>query len=178
MKMGAGLIWGILLLLIGIGMIIKVVFNVDFPLIKILFALFIIFIGFKLLFGSFNIDFNFRGNANDVIFAESFFDNIDDRDEYNVIFGKAVFDLRDYKIEPGKNKLKVNTIFAGTRIILNDSTPVKIKAESVFGGSRLPDGSSTGFGTTYFTSENYDEGKDHLVIYTDVVFGGIEMDIK
>jgi cell wall-active antibiotic response 4TMS protein YvqF len=178
MKMGTGIIWGILLVLVGFGLIIKVVFNVDFPLFKIIFALFIIYLGLKLLFGSFNIDFNFRGNANDVIFAESVFFDIDDREEYNIVFGKGVFDLRDYNLLPGKNKLKVNTLFAGTKIILPKDISVRIKAESVFGNSSLPDGSNTGFGSTYYTSENFDESKDHLVIYTDVVFGGVDIYFK
>lgn len=178
MKMGTGLFWGILLILIGFGLIIKVVFNVDFPLLKILFALFIVYIGLKLLFGSFNIDFNFKGGDKDVIFSESYFNDIDDREEYNIIFSKGGFDLRDFELKPGKNKLKVNTIFAGTKIILPKEMPVRIKAESVFGSSRLPDGSSSGFGSTYYTSENYDETKDHLIIYTDVVFGSIEIVTK
>jgi len=178
MKMGTGIIWGILLVLIGFGLIIKVVFNVDFPLLKILFALFIIYLGFKLLFGSFNMDFRMKGNANDVIFAESYFSDIDDREEYNIIFGKGVFDLREYALKPGKNKLKINTVFAGTKIILSKNMPVKIKAEAAFGNSRMPDGSNTGFGSTYYTSDNFNEEIDHLIIYTDVVFGGVDIVVK
>lgn len=175
MKMGTGAIWGIILVIIGLGLIIKVVFNVDLPIFKILFALFFIYLGIKILFGSFNINFKVSSDANDVIFSEARFTDISNKDDYNVMFGKAEFDLRDYELKPGRNKLKVNTIFAGTEIFLNSDMPVKVKSESVFGGSQLPDGSSTGFGTSYYTSDNFDENNDHLVIYTDVVFGGVEI---
>ena len=44
-----------------------------------------------------------------------------------------------------------------------------------YGGAKLPDGKSSGFGTSYYTSGNFQENKPHLYIKASVVFGGIEI---
>ena len=38
MKMGAALFWGLLLILIGLGIVIRVVFNINFPVVKFVIA--------------------------------------------------------------------------------------------------------------------------------------------
>ena len=51
MKMGAGIFWGAFLLLLGIALIIKVVFQVEFPVFKVVVGIFLVLIGLKVLFG-------------------------------------------------------------------------------------------------------------------------------
>ena len=55
MKMGAGVFWGGLLIFIGLALIIRFVFNVDFPVFKVLIAGFFIYLGFTLLHRSFHL---------------------------------------------------------------------------------------------------------------------------
>lgn len=176
MKMSAGLFWGLILMLIGIGLVIKVIFNVDFPIFKFIVAFFLIFLGIKLLVGNFNV-FHFKSDGNDVAFSErTFYGLPDDGNEYNVIFGKAVIDLRDVEINNGRQIIDVKVVFGGAEIWLPKGTPVKVKAEVVFGGTELPDGNAGGFGSSVWTSENYDENSNYLYIRTNAVFGGIEIE--
>jgi predicted membrane protein len=49
--MSVSLFWGLVLILIGLSLIIKIVFNIDFPIFKILFAFLFIYIGIKVLVG-------------------------------------------------------------------------------------------------------------------------------
>ena len=174
MKMGAGIIWGTILIIIGLGIVIRVVFNIDFPVFKFLFALFFIFIGIRMMVGSFGlVNLNFK--KNDIVFGEKHIKGNPVEDEYNVIFGKGVFDFRDVNLSEGTVKVKVSTIFGGTEILINPETPVKIKADAVFAGAELPEGNTAVFGTSYYTSANFLESEPHLYIKVDVVFGGVEV---
>ena len=70
--MGAGVFWGALLIVIGLTLIIRFVFNVDFPVFRVILALFIIYIGLRILIGGFGL-FRFETSANDVLFNEKEF---------------------------------------------------------------------------------------------------------
>ena len=172
--MGAGIVWGIILILIGLGIVIRVVFNIDFPVFKFLVALFFIFIGLRIMFGSFGI-VNFNFNRNDIIFNEKRISGNPGENEYNVLFGKGVFDFRDIDLSEGSVKVKVNTIFGASEILIDSEIPVKIKAEAVFAGAELPEGNTAVFGTSYYTSENFSQESPHLYVKVYVVFGGVEV---
>jgi predicted tellurium resistance membrane protein TerC len=51
MGVGKNMILGILFLLIGLSILLKAVFHIDIPVVRTAFALFIIYIGFKMLLG-------------------------------------------------------------------------------------------------------------------------------
>lgn len=175
--MGAGLFWGIILVVIGISLIFKVAFKVDFPVVKILFAFFFIFIGIKILIGGKPWLFQFDRDKNDIIFSEGYFEDSEDiSPEYNVIFGKGNFDFRYIKLHEEKYKtIKVNTVFGGSEITLSKRIPVRIKIEAVFAGTELPNGNSTVLGASYYESDNFDESEPHLYLEADVVFGSLEI---
>ena len=175
MKMGAGLFWGLLLIIIGLGLVIKIVFNIDFPLFKVLVAFFFIFIGIRILLGSFNF-INFKSDSESTVFGERVYYGLPEYgNEYNVIFGKATVDLAEIQQVSSRSKLEVNAIFAGAEIILPDSVPVRIKADVVFGGANLPDGNAGGFGSAVYTSENFSTSAAFLDITVNAIFGGIEV---
>lgn len=172
--MGAGLIWGAFLLLLGVALIIKVVFNVDFPIFKILVGLFIIAIGIKILFGRTLFQ---HGNIgpNDTMFTERVYHEPDDGEEYNVIFGKGVYDFTDVDLSKGTFRAKVSTVFGGSVIKIRRDMPVRIDADAVFAGAELPDGNTAVFGNSYYQSDNYDPDSAYLHIQADVVFGGVQV---
>jgi hypothetical protein len=172
MKMGTGIFWGIVLILIGLGVIIRIVFNVDFPIIKILVAFFFIFIGIRILMGDRGV-FHFHNTTNDVIFSENSFKASGNK-EYNVVFGKANYDFRDIVLTE-KVRVDLHTVFGGAEIRLKKGTPVRIKVESAFGGANMPNGNSTAFGTTLYESPNFNPDSAHLYIKADVVFGGLNV---
>jgi predicted membrane protein len=174
MKMGAGVFWGVLLVLIGFALIIRFVFNVDFPVFKVLFAMFFIYIGLRILFGSFGL-FKFESGPDDVLFAEREFYEPENNKEYNVVFGQGNFDFTNVDLSHGNVNIKIGTVFGGTKIKIDRDMPVKIIADAVFSGAELPDGSTAVFGTSSYQSETFHPDSNHLKIKLDVVFGGVEV---
>jgi len=172
--MGSALFWGLLLIVLGFSFIFRIIFNIDIPLFKIFIAFVFIFLGFKMLFGSFGI-MNFERGRNDVIFNESTFRHFDDKTDYNTVFGKGIFDFRDLDLETEKKFIRINTVFGGATIKLPREMPVRIKVDAAFAGANLPNGNSTAFGSSYYESPNLDRNSPYLDLKIDVVFGGIDI---
>ncbi len=177
--MGTGLFWGILLVILGISLIFRVVFNINLPVFKLFFAFLFIYIGIRILIGD-SFKFNKQVDKNDVIFGEKYYNEFNSIDkEYNVIFGKGVFDLSTVQQDTVNSTLvEFNTVFGSTTIWINRDTPVKVKVEAVFAGARLPNGNSVVFGSNNFVSENFNASKPHLFIKADVVFGDLDIRYK
>ena len=151
MKMGASLFWGIILIIIGLSLIIKIIFNIDFPIIKILLAFIFIYIGLRILLGPTFKPFHKHKDMNGVVFGENNFEEIEDGKEYHVVFGKGVYDLRNFEIIGNKN-VKISTVFGSSIILLKEGMPVKIEANAVFANAIMPDGSANSFGYAGYTS--------------------------
>lgn len=168
--------WGLFLIIIGLSLILKVVFHIDFPVGKLLIAFVFIYLGIKILFGNFGVTM-FKTGPQDVAFGEgSFKEVIEPAKEYHVVFGKGNFDFRNIHLpDSGHVETKISTVFGGTEIILNPNTPVRIKADAAFSGTQLPNGNSAVFGTVNYESENFDENKPYLLLKTEVVFGGVDI---
>ncbi len=174
MKMAPGLFWGVLLVLIGLAAIFRVVFDVN--LFGVLFALFLIFVGISLLAGKPWMKHR-QKSENDIMFEErSIRDQPRDNTEYNVIFGKSVYDFRDLQFPDNQPmKIKINTIFGQTMIRIRKSTSVKIKSDAVFASAAMPDGNSVAFGSIQYATDSFAVNLNHLFIDAPVVFGSIEV---
>lgn len=176
--MSATLIIGIVLILLGASAILKVAFNIDFPLFKIGLAALFIYIGIRLITGG---SFEFFGHKEDeysVIFGERTITSVEDGKEYNVIFGGAIYDFNNVILEPGKNtRIKLNTIFGGSKILLNRNISVKINSNTVFGGSSMPDGNNSVFGSAEYSNDSVisDTTSTHLIIEANTIFGGLKV---
>ncbi|MCX6258170.1 MAG: LiaF-related protein [Bacteroidia bacterium] len=169
------LFWGIILILLGIILVVKVVFRVDIPVFKILLAFFFLYLGIRILVGS-SLNVHFKDGHHDAVFSESNFSGTTiDRRDYNAVFGKVKLDLRNLVLTEKETRVEVNAVFGGAEIILNKETPVRIKASAVFGGARLPDGNAGGFGTTYYESDSLKKADKYLFIDINAVFGGVEV---
>jgi predicted membrane protein len=174
MKMGPSLFWGLLLVVLGLSLIFRIVFNIDFPLFKIFIAFLLIFFGLKMLFGSFHGP-AIETKENEILFGEKHFSNPYNNRDYSVVFGKGVYDFRDYDLKGEKQFIKISTVFGASVVKLNKDMPVKIRVESAFAGADLPNGNSAAFGSTTYTSPDFDSEKPYLEIKLEVVFGGCEV---
>jgi hypothetical protein len=175
MKMGGSFFWGLFFILMGLGLVIKVVFNIDFPLFKFLIAFFLIFLGIKILLGNFGFGRFSHPKEDDVVFGERYHSSVENGKDYNVIFGKAVFDLTDVEVNECPTKVKISTVFGGVRVKVKKETPLEIKVDAAFAGAHLPNGNSAAFGTSYYTSPGLDKTQNYLLIEADVVFGGVDV---
>jgi len=174
MKMGPSLFWGLLLVILGLSLIFRIVFNIDFPLFKIFIAFVLIYFGVKMLFGSFNGP-KFETKETEVVFNEKQYANPESNRDYSVVFGKGVYDFRDFDLKGEKQRVKISTVFGATVIKISKTMPVRIKVESAFAGTDLPDGNSAVFGSTTYTSPGFDSEKPYLDLKLEVVFGGCEV---
>ena len=176
MKMGSGLFWGIILIVIGLSLVIKIVFNIDFPIFKVLIAVVFIYIGIKILIGHNFRFFGERKTDSEVVFGESTFSKVDNGKEYNVVFSKGNFDFRDIELnQNGPTFIKINTVFSGTVITIKRSMPVRITVDAAFSGAHLPNGNTAAFGSTIYSSDSLDTSKPYLDIKADVAFGGLHV---
>jgi len=174
MKMGAGLFWGAFLLLLGIALVIKVVFQVDFPVFKVLIGIFLILLGIKVLFGRVLIP-SHHFEPEDTIFNERVYDNPESGKEYTVLFARGVYDFTNVDLDQGSFNAKISTVFGGTQIIIPRDKPVRIKADAVFAGAELPDGNTAVFGSTIYESDSWSPDSSSIDIKVDVVFGGVQV---
>ena len=172
--MSTGIILGIIFIIIGLGIVIRVVFNIDFPVFKFLFALFFIYIGLRIMFGNLGF-FHFNVSKNDVVFNEKRIEASIGENEYNVVFGHGIFDFRDVDLSDGTAKFKVNTVFGASEIKVKKDMPLKIVADAVFAGAELPEGNTAVFGSNNYVNESFSEDSSYLFIKIDVVFGGVEV---
>ena len=172
--MGAGIFWGAFLLILGIALIIKVVFNVDFPVFKVVVGIFLVLLGIKVLFGRFLIP-SHHFEPEDTIFTERVYDNPEAGKEYTVLFAKGVYDFTNVDLSKGIYHVKVSTVFGGTQIIIPRDKPVRIKADAVFAGAELPDGNTAVFGTTVYESDSCSTASAYIDIKIDVAFAGVQV---
>ncbi len=176
MKMGSGLFWGIILIVIGLSLIVKIVFNVDFPIFKVLVAVVFIYLGIKILVGGSFRFFGERKTDSDVVFGESHFSKAESGKEYNVVFSKGNFDFRDIILNPtGPTYIKINTVFGGSEVRIRKDMPVKISVDAAFSGAHLPNGNTAAFGSTIYSSDSLDTSKPYLDIKADIAFGGLQV---
>lgn len=158
----------------GVALIIRVVFNVDFPVFKVLVGIFLVLLGLKMLFGRHLISpHHFK--SEETVFNERIYDNPESGKEYTVLFAKGVYDFTHVDLEKGSYQVKISTVFGGTQIIIPEDKPVRIKADAVFAGAELPDGNSAVFGTTIYESDSWSPDVPSINIKVDVVFGGVQV---
>lgn len=173
MKMGIGIFWGVVLIIIGVSIVFKVVFDVS--IFRIIIACAFILIGIKILVGKSAI--NISSNDSDVIFNDRQYNEFPTSStEYNTIFGKSVFDFSDAAIPTDKQiNLEFNTIFGSSEIHLPPGLPVRIKAEAVFGSAKLPNDNTAVFGGANYVSEHDSTISSFVNIEANAIFGNVEI---
>ena len=172
--MGAGIFWGAFLLLLGIAMIIKVVFQVEFPVFKVVVGIFLVMLGIKVLFGRFIIP-SHHFEPEETIVSERTYDHPESGKEYTVLFAKGVYDFTSVDLSKGSFHTKISTVFGGTQVIIPRDLPVRITADAVFAGAELPDGNTAVFGSAVYQSDSWRSDSASINIKMDVVFGGVQV---
>lgn len=171
MKMGPGLIFGVIIILVGLSILFK-----DFPFFRLIFGVLIILWGVSIIAGGFHHKWHWwNREPNNVIFGESNFKSAGDAKEYNVVFGKSNYDFRDIVLPENGKEIEVHTVFGSSDIWINKNTPVKIIANSAFGEAQMPNGNSSAFGTINYSNSAYRADSACLFLKIDVVFGAVKV---
>lgn len=170
------LFWGGLVVLFGISIIVNAVFKINFPFFKVFVALIIIFFGFKLLFGSFGVNFEDK-NENSTIFGSNKVrvDKIEGDMEYNSVFGSQLIDFREAAVLQDESEIEINAVFGGIKVYLPDNVTVKLKASSAFGSVKTPSGEMISFGDTKKSFSKGDNPSKTIFVEANAVFGSIDL---
>jgi predicted membrane protein len=172
--------WGAVIILLGLSIILNAVFRINFPFLKVLFSLIIIYIGFSLLLGSFGRKgVRFSGNETSSVFgnAHILVDEANLARKYSTVFGSQVIDLTELNPTSDQN-ISFDAVFGSQRVIVPKRQKVRIKGSSAFGSVRLPSGGDVVFGDQIYTHEG-DSGSTYtLHIDGDAVFGSIRFDLR
>ena len=176
MGIGIGLFIGILFILAGVSIIIRILFNIDIPVFKLVVAFIFLYIGIRLLTGDFSAR-HIRSGENAVIFGEAQFQGLPDDHEYTILFGSARIDLTQVA-DPNKiQNLKINTIFGGSELIIRKDQPVRITAEAAFASARLPGNKETSFGKVTYQPDSLSPNT-FLEVESNVVFGEFKVYVR
>jgi predicted membrane protein len=167
--MFSGVFWGLILVLWGISIIIKVVFNIDLPVIRILFAILLIYWGLKMLFG---VSFKSNHESKFTVMENG---RIHPQREYNIIFGKDKIDLSNLDFPTNTTKIEIDVVMGKGIVHLNPEVPIKLKVETVLAEARLPEKNLSFWGDTLIFSPAYQPDKPYYLIELDVVMGNAEV---
>ncbi len=171
MKMATfqGLFWGIALIILGAGLMARYMYNIQFPVFRILVAFMFIYVGMWFLLRP-----RFDTGSNLILFSEGRFQYHEKQKEYNIIFGSGELDLRNSD-RTANHKIELNCIFGDARIRLNNDDNFIIKSNTAFGNTTFPRGGSNSFGSNTYRSPSFNAEAPHLKIETNAVFGSVRV---
>lgn len=177
------MIWGVIIIVVGISVFLGAVFGINIPILKILFGLFLVYLGMKVIFGAFSWNFNFqaerRSSDHEAVFSKSQFQfpNTKEAKEYVTVFGSSELDLSTVDSAEVKS-LEAVTVFGESEIFVKRGTPLRIESNTVFAKTELPGRNISAFGQFFYTTPGLKDGDPALEFKVTVVFGSIKVTEK
>ncbi len=156
--------WGGILVLLGISVILKAVFQIDIPIFRVVIACILIYWGIKILFGVGGVRYH----------RDPKFDEIKSNaraTEYNVVFGSKEIDLRNIELTDTDLRKEINVVFGSSDIIIDPKTTTVAKVSTVFGECVYPHGKSGFLGDYVYQTEKGENEQHKLFLEISVVFG-------
>ena len=167
--LSSGIFWGFIIILFGIGILLKSVFHINIPFFKILVGIIVILFGISIIFNAINSrktavfgDYNFKSG-----FGEK---------EYNIAFSKASMDVANFDFSNYNGEfIKINSVFSSTEIYLSRNFEYEIRADSTFGVVRLPNGESVSFGNIVRLENTENSELKRINLHVSSVFGEVKI---
>ncbi len=175
--------WGLALVTIGLLFLVQSIFKIDLPILRILIGVGIVYLGVKMIFGSFGLEI--RGaklekvaTATSVIFTEadlkSKTDNTVNRD-FQTVFGNSKLDLTNLTAEEMAEKIEVSTVFGKTEVLTPKDMPLVVETNTAFGSVNVRGDKTTAIGNGVFRTPGFEANKPYLKIEANSVFGEVEI---
>jgi hypothetical protein len=173
------MILGTIIVVVGLSVILGAVFGINIPIFKILFGLFFVYLGVKIIFGSFSVDIDAKTVASDhqAIFSKSIFTypNRSERNEYATVFGASTLDLSDVS-ELIDKKIEISTVFGETLVKIRKGVPLRVRTKTLMGQTALPGKNISAMGTFDYVSPGVSSSDAALSVDTNVVFGSLKFE--
>lgn len=168
----SGLFWGTLLIIIGLSVILKAIFGINLPIIRILLGVLIIYLGMRVIIGGFSKTVDF---GEDAFFGNSHLTFTQEQKDYSILFGTGTIDLRPVKDSDKKERINSGIIFGKSTIILPKGEPFKVDLSAAFGKVELDEKSINGIGDTVWYSPEYKDSEESNTLKASAVFGSMEI---
>ena len=165
--LSSGIFWGFIVILFGVGILLKSVFHVNIPFFKILIGIIIIFFGISFIVGAMS------QRKSEAIFRDYNFNFVTIEKEYNIVFSKSVFDFTNFNFSNYNGEfIKINSAFSKSEIYLSRNfVEYEIRADSVFGVVSLPNGESVSFGNIARLENAENSELKRINLHVSSVFG-------
>lgn len=142
--MNQSLIWGTILVLLGLSLILKSLFHITIPLLRPFVGCVFIYLGLSIMMDPFNE----APDKKTVIFGKSKVIGHEGVSTYNITFASGLIDLSAMQVSEPKH-ITINTVFGSGEIVFNPDIPTKITVNAMCSRASLPDETMVSFGRRY-----------------------------
>ena len=164
--------WGLVLILVGTGVILNLVFHAQFPVWRFVVGLVIVFWGLSILVSSF-FPRHWHRRGPEVVFSEARVDGSKTGNKFDTVFGRSLIDLTSVQAGDLPLDKKIDAVFGEVVVSVDPGLPVEVRVDSVFGQVVLPDGNSISSGNYLYRSPSAKDTDKLLSIKVDCVFGKV-----
>jgi predicted membrane protein len=170
--MNQSLIWGTILILLGISLLLKSLFRITIPLVRPFLGCVMIYLGLTIMMDPFHQ----TADKRTVIFAKS---NLVAQDQvriYNTTFGASKVDLTTLQHSNEPQHVTINTVLGATEIILDPAVATKITVNAICARAELPDETLVSFGRNIYRSQDAQEPQ--LIVHINAVLANVNVTFK
>lgn len=174
--------WAVLFISVGVILLIQTVFKIELPVLRILFGIFLIYMGLKIIFGSFGHRMSYFkvhkiSSDTESIFTQNDMkakssDGVVNR-KFSTVFGSSSLDLRGLSAEELSQEIKIDNAFGRTVVLTDSATPVKAKVDTGFASVTIRGQKIASFGEADFQTPDYSSDKPALKLNIDAAFGEV-----
>ncbi len=164
----SSMMWGVVLLLLGISLIINAVFGVSLPVFRIVAGGVLIYVGIAVLLG--------RGDDRGPAFTLHVRKDVVGY-SYATNFASRTIDLTKVRPADAKKPIVINTSFGATTIKLDKRKTTKLKVQVAFGSVELPDESRGGISLNFTRIFGDASDKPDITVDARVAFGKLEVEL-
>jgi hypothetical protein len=149
--------WGSILIIFGLSVLIKAIFGIDLPLIRIIFGGLLIYLGISMV-TSWNNYSHFGKNSRTIWFSNISTASDSIKSEYRVSFSSIRIDLRPVPVDQLPSKIFIDSHCSSVHLITNPDVPTLININARFASTRLPNNDVVAIGNSvYMTHDQHIE---------------------
>lgn len=157
------MIWGLILIAIGLSFLINAIFGLNIPIFKILLAAFFIYMGIKILMPD-----KLEKWCKTTRICSFRSETSSEEDKYKVCFTSTTIDLNSLSHLTTPKTVYISAQFAEVKVLLPHNVPVHVKADSTFASVNLPNTkNSSEYVNLYSSSEPM------LIVLIDAAFANV-----
>jgi predicted membrane protein len=170
--MNQSLIWGTILILLGISLLLKSLFRITIPLVRPFLGCVMIYLGLTIMMDPFHQ----TPDKRTVIFAKSNLIAQETVHIYNTTFGASKVDLTTLQQHTEPQQITINTVLGATEIMLDPTITTKITVNAICARAELPDETLVSFGRNIYRSS--DANEPQLIIHINAVLANVSVTFK